>query len=478
MRVALLISVSKYDGSTQDLPGSDHGMSAMESILKHQNNFDQVLTIDSSFNSSNAKNRIREFVSALKGTKITEFLYYFAGNGHLDKLDYYYLLSDYNESKLLQTSLPNSELDLLIKPLKPELFVKIIDATYTGVHYLKESEKIKTAIDKSSGRFDYCYFLFSSHDNTPSDLNKKYTRFMMSLVDSVKAAEGTVVRYKDVIDFVLDYYRTRGWELPYFVIKARYTEVFCQKSDELTKYLSSTTDLSADISEKNEEEILLERIREEAKNYVPLEELPKIPGKLVKMIKSIIDKNEFINSLFTQEIEIIGGYDDLFHHDLVRDSMMDTLRNYYVVEEHRQGRAGKWGYHLTPTIETKSVGFRLKSVSLFPNVDGFMIELSIFFSISRMQCVYNYFRIIDKGLEKKSLEIKDTIYYFDVSPGDDEKIEKKLEDCIEEYQDYMKRVIKTKYLKQATDGNIINQKKGTEILDVGKKSEKKKKKNV
>ncbi|HEX04470.1 MAG TPA: hypothetical protein ENH10_04850, partial [Bacteroidetes bacterium] len=149
MRVAIVLTVSKYTGAAQDLPVFEEAADAVNTILGFNENFDQVLTIDSSSNSADVKDQIREFVSSLKGEKISEFFFYFTGIGQLDDLGYYYLLSDYEESKLLQTSLHNSELDLLIKSLSPELFVKIVDATYSGVHYVKEIETTHKVIERS-----------------------------------------------------------------------------------------------------------------------------------------------------------------------------------------------------------------------------------------------------------------------------------------------------------------------------------------
>ncbi|HEX04428.1 MAG TPA: hypothetical protein ENH10_04640 [Bacteroidetes bacterium] len=319
-------------------------------------------------------------------------------------------------------------------------------------------------IERSANGFDKCYFLFSSHENQPSSSSSGYSRFSLAFIESVKAAEGTTVRYKDVVDYIKDFYRTRGWQIPFIVIEADYTEVFCQKSDDLTLQLGDSTGLLSREIELTEDEILLHRIQEEAKLYCAEEELPKVPESIIQTTEETLAKNEFLKLLFTPETEVFSEYSELYHHNHVRDSMKKALNNFCVNEEHGLSQHGRWGYNLHPTVDTEIVGFRLKMLTKYPNVDGFMIEFSIFLSVSKIRCAYTFYRIIDKGL-KKSLEMKDTLYFFDVSPHDEKQISDKLYQCIDEFEDYVKLVIKTKYSVQASDNDNTQEVESDPVIE-------------
>ena len=89
------------------------------------------------------KRRIVEFVEKYKGKEINELIFYFSGHGERFNDDFFYLPSDFDRKKRHTTGLQNSELDVWIKTLSPQLCVKIVDACFSGTQYIKSESSVE-----------------------------------------------------------------------------------------------------------------------------------------------------------------------------------------------------------------------------------------------------------------------------------------------------------------------------------------------
>ena len=87
--------------------------------------FAEVLLIDSETSSNSVKQRLIDFVARHKDGDINDIVFYFTGHGDFHDGEFYYMLSDYRSSARKQTSLENTELDNLIRSLRPALFGKL-----------------------------------------------------------------------------------------------------------------------------------------------------------------------------------------------------------------------------------------------------------------------------------------------------------------------------------------------------------------
>ncbi|MCL1478042.1 MAG: caspase family protein [Marinobacter sp.] len=98
---------------------------------------DDAVYLNKSPRAYEAKKQISDFVEKHKNTDIEELIFYFSGHGSRSEEDFFYVMSDFKESKKESTGLRNTELDGLIRTLKPKLTVKIIDACFSGTQYIK-----------------------------------------------------------------------------------------------------------------------------------------------------------------------------------------------------------------------------------------------------------------------------------------------------------------------------------------------------
>ncbi len=85
------------------------------------------------------KRELFQFVLRNKGRVLDEALFYFSGHGQSKDEEFYFALSDFEESRRNTTSLKNTELDVFLRALNPKLAVKIVDACNAGVQYIKDA---------------------------------------------------------------------------------------------------------------------------------------------------------------------------------------------------------------------------------------------------------------------------------------------------------------------------------------------------
>src|SRR5258706_2638330 len=132
MNIAIIIGVSIYSNSNNNLPGCKNDADAINQILKKSDKYDDILYINNNETSAKTKELLSNYILDSKGNVINELLFYYSGHGEFGNDEFYYVLSDFDSKKKNQTSLQNSEIDDLIRTLSPELVIKVIDACQSG----------------------------------------------------------------------------------------------------------------------------------------------------------------------------------------------------------------------------------------------------------------------------------------------------------------------------------------------------------
>lgn len=232
--VAIIIAVSEYENA-DNLPACDLDGQLMASIVKHSNKFADadVLLITSHTNSSDVKSRLSEFIARQQGEQIGDLFFYFTGHGEYDDQEFYFILSDYSAARRRRTTLNNSELDTMLRALSPHVTIKVVDACNSGVQYIKDVDAFKKFVESTMGGFTHCYFMFSSQRDQNSFAHR-LSDFTEVFASAIRNYPKQSMRYKDVIDFVVDEFATRkSRQTPSFVIQATYTEHFCEITDGL-----------------------------------------------------------------------------------------------------------------------------------------------------------------------------------------------------------------------------------------------------
>lgn len=300
-KIAILVGVSKYI-SQSDLPPCESDLELMTSIIKGSEKFDDFIVIGNSPKSVEAKDKISGFIRQNQNKKIDEIFVYYTGHGARHGDDFIYLFSDFDSSKVEQTSLRNSEFDAMLKSLTPELTVKVVDACQAGTEYIKSKNDLEVIFQKSSSEsFNKTYFLFSSMSSQSSmALKDDYSVFTKSFAKSLISFEGQGIRYRDVMAYISDDTNVQKYQTPLFIQQADNTEVFCSASQDLINEIKErvetkkNTIASPDLPQKDkeeqpeltEEEKIINAIRNKSKNFCSEEEAQK---SLLGLIESIND---------------------------------------------------------------------------------------------------------------------------------------------------------------------------------------------
>lgn len=294
MRIAIIIGISEFD-NYNDLPGCINDISAINDLLVATKEFDEIKLFKQNVRSEKIKSELPKIFAELKGKNIDELFFYFSGHGSFINDEFYYILSDFDENEKRQTSLQNSEIDNMIKSIKPKMVTKIIDACQSGVSYIKGNTNIvEKYYAKTTDSFEKCYFMHSSMTSQYSYQNDDLSDFTKSILESINSNIKESIRYKDIIDYVSDEFEKSTEQTPFFITQADYTEKFITSSPDihkaLDKYIKKVekAESKPPKEDKIEYKSYIDRIKKDAEIYSSREETVN----LFNVIKDVIENKE------------------------------------------------------------------------------------------------------------------------------------------------------------------------------------------
>ena len=314
MNIAILIGVDKYNMPGNDLPGCIKDINIMNELITNLNKFDDILLINKNENTKDIKDKILDFIQKYSSeqTTIEDFFFYFTGHGIADENDFYYLLSDCSPNKLKQTSLENSELDTWIRKLSPSTTIKVVDACYSGMSYIKDINPIKDLLDNTKKQINKCYFMYSSQFNQTSE-QADISFFTESFINAILKSPNGNLRYKEIMDYISDDFKSNERQKPYFVSQGDYTEVFGDITSELkekiiTSYRSSSNASQNDTKKTNS--TIIERIEDDAKRYCSEEEMISNIKNIQEFLSEHIIEDSTLNQVYDYKCEFSQDYPD------------------------------------------------------------------------------------------------------------------------------------------------------------------------
>ena len=382
-----------------------------------------------------------------RSKQIDELFFYFTGHGEFFNDEFYYLLSDFDTTKRKQTTLQNEEIDILIKTLKPNLVVKVIDACQSGKSYIKEYNVINKYFEKTSNKFNNCYFLNSSLFDQYSYQTKKISDFTLSFIQSIKKHQSKEIRYKDIIDYISDEFATNTDQTPFFVIQANLTEKFCQISPSLKEHLDSLDFEKKIIQEKKENLSLIEKIKKEATNYCTKEQAIVVIENLQAKLESFKLSGD-LNELFDLEILFYEDYSPIIKENTIGNWLENNDHEYFANSSYKSVRKDrntnpfgginniailgslttandeseliKDGFDLEIEVPYKTIVFNLNSK--FPNVESYTAR--IIYLISKRQIGLFYFttNFVEKNWEEKRMNSEIEWFFTEVKITDEKEI--------------------------------------------------------
>jgi len=287
------------------------------STLSAINKYADILRIDEKIPGVQVKEKITEFIEKYKAQTINEVLFYFTGHGNFQGEEYYYLLSDFLNSKIKQTALENTELDNWLRSLDAKLAIKVVDACYAGVQYIKHPDALKNFFQKTYSMFNNCYFMFSSQSTETSAQDSNLSLFTESFLKSLVNYSGKIIRYKNITDYISDSFEGTAGQTPFFVSQAENTEKFGEISEDLKKRLQSelSPESDADIvidqtqTIEEEPESIVDLVKKDAENYCAEEELIEQLEKLDQFCKEYAF-SEVLKQLYDIEVNLYNNYSD------------------------------------------------------------------------------------------------------------------------------------------------------------------------
>jgi|SRR5690554_1775781 len=307
MRIGILIGISEYKNYS-NLPGCDNDISAISEVLNASKEFDEIKVFSKNVKSNIVKSELSKLFEEWNGQTIEELFFYFSGHGSFVSNEFYYILSDFDENQKRQTSLQNSEIDSMIKSIKPKMVTKVIDACQSGVSYIKGNTNIvEKYYSKTADSFDKCYFLHSSMTSQYSYQNNELSDFTKSFLEALNRSDKPSIRYKDIIDFISDEFEKSTDQTPFFITQADHTERFLGTSAELQKVIAKYITESVKEEESVKYNSYIDKIKKEAETYSTQEEV----SNLLNQVKELIEESEL-----KTEINELYEYRFSFEHDL------------------------------------------------------------------------------------------------------------------------------------------------------------------
>ena len=268
MNIAILIGVSKY-GSESPLPACSLDAESMRRLLFATRKYDDIQLINDLTSASQVKDTLRQFFAKYQGvTGVEEALIYFSGHGvyHNDAL---LCCSDFDSNRPATTSISNSELDDLLRSIKPNVAVKIIDACQSGSPYIKDaSAGFEKALSKSQLNSFIC--MASSRQDQSSYASASESYFTAKWIEAATEKSDGQVLYRDIQAALADAFASDPDQTPFFVSQGTGLEVFSAVTEEMKAYRGAR--VKSLTTEKPDTAIAIsidEQIRELDRQFVP-----------------------------------------------------------------------------------------------------------------------------------------------------------------------------------------------------------------
>lgn len=413
MNIAIVLAVSKYSNPSNDLPASKKDGEIISGILTATKKYDKILTINENESSPITKELLSNFFIEHKGTKINELFFYYSGHGEFSNDEFYYLLSDFDIKRKNQTSMQNNEIDDLIRNLNPDIVIKVIDACQSGTSYIKESDVLNKYFNETKKGFNKCYFLNSSLSNQSSYQDENLSFFTYSFVQSLKEHPSSEIRFKDIIDFILDEFNGNTEQTPFFVIQAELTEKFCAFNEDLKQYLV-TYNLANKKTNKDEKKApsLLEMVKLNAKEYVDEEgALKAIEYCKVQFEKLSLDKE--ISDLYDIEVNFIIDNNSLPGVKSIgkwlKDNNNDFFAKPYYTDTYNEYDGEPVTYlsgYLSLIEDAPFNAISIELLSKFPNLKSYQCNIALLISKKQISFFYVIIPYLENGWDSKKLDVE------------------------------------------------------------------------
>ncbi len=412
MDIAIVIGISKYTDTNNNLPGCKNDAEAIYKTLQKAEKFDPILYINEDETSAKTKELIIKFISEHQNKQINELFFYYSGHGEFSNEQFYYLLSDYDSKKKNQTSLQNNEIDDLIRTLSPNLIVKVIDACQSGASYIKENNVLTKYFDESKKGFRKCYFMNSSLNNQSSYQDKEISYFTKSFLNAIKEHITEEIRYKDIIDVISDDFSNNPEQTPFFVTQADFTEIFCSLSKGLREYLNSFKSSTLNsIPSEHKSISLASLVKEDAKDYIDKEGVINSLELIREQYSSFKLEGE-LNDLFKSEVDFLESYNSVNKMKVIVGWIKKNPNEYFATPIYEENYDEYGNEFITSNEFELKVDVPYKAISIiltnnFPNILSYNCKIVFLLSRKSIRFFYYITNYVEESWDSKSINTSD-----------------------------------------------------------------------
>lgn len=455
MNLAILIGVSEYQ-NVGKLNACKNDVKLLKELLEETGKSYDILFLEENTSANNVKTEVINFLSKYSEEKqeIDELFFYYSGHGLVEEDEFHYVLSDYDPKWIKRTTFMNSELDSLIRTVKPKLTIKVVDACFSGSKYIKDINEIeiKKSMELSKECLENCYFMYSSQNNEVSRATNDISLFTQSFINSVLNTDGNQIRYKDIIDYISDEFSQddKKSQTPYFITQANNTEIFGWISNEAKRNIKGLVDnmeVKIVVSESKLKKDIIDIIGYDALNYCKsIDELNTVFNKMEQHLKENIVFDEKIEALFNIQLECKNiSYINIEGIAEVAPVVKDNLSDYFIklkhemkmvrVKKHRSLLHDPWnespdeyvdrernvlvGYEITEqNIPYSCIEIVFNPKDEYPNLKKYKSNVIFAFSKSRIRILYSRIKYKNRNFDEYSVQ---SLKWYDL--GEDSLID-------------------------------------------------------
>ncbi len=465
MNLAIVIGISKYNNQ-RNLPACKNDADYFFNILNLSQKYSDILYIYENTDSDSIMNKIEEYIKKYSSEKINEVLLYFSGHGYYNEEEFYFCTSNIDVSMINSTSIINSQIDMLIRGLSPEVYVKIIDACESGSSYIKNINDRKNIFEKNKNEFKTCYFLSSSECNQSSYANEFISNFTKSVLEIIKkyiTIDGIDdVKYRHILNALSDEYEFNDSQKPFFVMQGNLSDIFVSKNDELNSFLqnmdfSNHNEIDACDSMENDVEAMDKLIpTQSAAINVKDELVAKILSNLKENASEILEKYAY-----NEEIINITA-DNIFNKAKIGEWLSENKNKYFVFAEERYSKKynnpfdslneifnqSKIEYQVSGfklNVDEKNSAYQLELKSL-NHLPKYCCQLVVIYSLTKIYLFYYFnYSYPQNWQDYLDYVVSDKINIATVIINDKQSLDSAVNDVYKSFQSYCEENLK-KYL--------------------------------
>lgn len=185
MKLAILIASSEYN-KYKPLNACKNDLELINSLLENSKEFSKIL-YSLNEDASQVQNKIIDFVNEHKNKEIQQVFFYFSGHGYRSDKNYHFCFKNTDSQFLETTTINNDELDNYLRELSASVTIKIVDACYSGEHYIKNTENEDIIFTKNKKGFKDLFFLYSSLSTEISEADQEHSKFTKLLIKAINS---------------------------------------------------------------------------------------------------------------------------------------------------------------------------------------------------------------------------------------------------------------------------------------------------